>query len=702
MAGPEDQITDDLARDLTGVWKHAAFGLAIGLALLHLAAAMVPFLSEIQRNTIHFGGFALLCALWFPMTRGFKRGLGQWLDLALGLAVAAAAIYIGVAESAIYDRGVRLVALDWTAIAVVILGAMEFSRRAAGIIVPILIFIALGYVAWWGRHVSGVFNFPGLSLETVFFRAVYGDDAMFGTIASISANTVYLFIIFGAFLVRSGAGDFVIALARAVAGKLAGGPGLVAVLASGLTGTISGSAVANAASTGVITIPLMKRAGFPPKFAAAVEASASTGGALMPPIMGAGAFVMAAYTTIPYETIVAVSALPAMLYFASVAFFVRIEARRQGLGAMEDDGSVTLLDALRAGGASFFLPIGAVIGLLLWGYSPSYAAVIGIAIVIAASWLGATPMGPRAVLEALALGSRNMIMTALLLCSVGIVVNVVSTAGVGNVFSLMISQWAGGSILVAIILIALASLVLGMGLPVTAAYIVLATLSAPALAGMISDQTIVGMLVDGTLPQGAAPILMLADPQKAMAVMAGPLPRAEAAALVHALPLEVLGPLRDMTVNHETRLAALLSAHMIIFWLSQDSNVTPPVCLATFTAAAIAKSPPMMTGLESWKLAKGLYIVPVLFAYTPMLSGDPWVALQIFAFALVGIYAVAGALQGWMEAPLNWPLRALAMAAGVAAMWPGDVMVNAAGVAGTVAVFALSQWLGRRAVAARV
>lgn len=699
MAGPEDQVTDELARDLKGLWSKGAIALAVGLSVFHLAAAMLPTVSEIQRNTIHFGGFALLCALWFPAFRAARTGIGQWIDLLFGLIVCAASIYIAFAESGIYDRGVRLSPLDWTAIAIVIVGAMEFSRRAAGPIVPILIFLALGYVAWWGRFVSGVFNFPGLSLETVFFRSVYGDDAMFGTITRISSTTVFLFIIFGAFLVRSGAGDFVIALSRAVAGRVAGGPGLVAVMASGLTGTISGSAVANTASTGVITIPMMKRAGFPPKFAAAVEASASTGGALMPPIMGAGAFVMASYTNIPYERIVAVSALPAILYFASVAFFVRMEARRQGLGAM-DDVAVSLLSALKAGGASFFLPIGLVVALLLWGYTPSYAAVAGIVCVIGASWLGATPMGVTAVIEALAMGARNMIMTALLLCSVGIVVNVVSTAGVGNVFSLMISDWAGGSILIALVLIALASLVLGMGLPVTAAYIVLATLSAPALAGMIQDQTIIQMLTAGTLPAGAAPVLMLADPQAAMAVMAGPLPARDAAALVHGLPLEVLGPLRQLSVSREAATLALLAAHMIIFWLSQDSNVTPPVCLATFTAAAIAKSPPMMTGLESWKLAKGLYIVPVLFAFTPILSGDPWAATQVFLFALVGIYAIAGALQGWMEAPLNWPLRAVALVAGAAAMWPGDVMINAGGVAATVGVFAVSLMLGRRTATA--
>jgi TRAP-type uncharacterized transport system fused permease subunit len=322
--------------------------------------------------------------------------------------------------------------------------------------------------------------------------------------------------------------------------------------------------------------------------------------------------------------------------------------------------------------------------------------VIGIVTVIISSWVGAKPMGPIAVLEALALGSRNMITTALLLCSVGIVVNVVSTAGVGNVFSLMIAEWSGGSIMVALILIALASLVLGMGLPVTASYIVLATLSAPALAGLIQDSSIIDMLASGTLPQGAAPVLMLADPAAATSAMAGPLPRGEAAELVHGLPLEVLGPLRDLSIGPETAMVALLSAHMAIFWLSQDSNVTPPVCLAAFTGAAIAKSPPMATGFEAWKVAKGLYIVPILFAFTPILAGDWLVALQITGFALFGVYGVAAGLHGWMEARLNWMLRAVALAGGAAAMWPADIAVNAGGVGVVLVTFAASQWLASR------
>ncbi|QGG80066.1 TRAP transporter fused permease subunit [Litorivicinus lipolyticus] len=665
-------------RNIPGGLSHVAWLLGLVIAIFHLWVAFVPVVSEFARNAIHFGGFVVLAALTRPANLGHAYERKGWiLDLIFAGAVAWAASHVILGEDAIYDRGVRLIAVDWTAIGVLILAAIEFSRRVAGWVVPCLIIVCLTYLSFWGKYVPGVFSFGGLSLETLAFRSVYGDDALFGTISRISSTYVFVFIIFGAFLVRSGAGEFVIDLARAVAGRLQGGPGIVAVLASGLTGTISGSAVANTASTGVITIPMMKRAGFPARFAGAVEASASTGGQLMPPIMGAGAFVMAAYTQIPYETIALAAAVPALLYFASVIYFVRIQARKLDLKPMENEEQLTLGQAFKRGGASFVIPICLLIGLLVSGFTPTYAAVIGIVAIIASSHLTQRPMGVFDVLDALVLGSKNMVMTAILLCSVGLIVNVIATAGIGNTFSLMIADWAGGNVVIAIGLIAIASLVLGMGLPVTAAYIVLATLSAPALASMIADQAVVPALLMG-VNESILPVVQMGLPGFSADSSA-----AEVAAMWAQAGPDIKPMIRDMLVAPEAATAALLASHMIIFWLSQDSNVTPPVCLAAFTAAAIAKSHPMKTGFTSWKLSKGLYIVPLLFAYSPILSGDWAAVFWVGSTALVGIYLVAGALEGWLEYALPVWGRALALVAGVALMWPG-VLAPMAGAAGAI------------------
>jgi len=686
MAEPEDSPL----RRPTGPVGHALAAYCAALSVSHLLFALYPgIISEFQRNVLHFAGFALLAAALYPVVPAAKRAWwGIAVDLTLGVATALGAFWFVLNDTRLYGQNDPFGPLDWIAAILVVVGATELTRRVAGLVIPVLIVLSLTYIAEWGSMLDGVFEFRGFSWESTLWRSIYNDEGIFGTIARISSTTVFLFIIFGAFLVRSGAGDFVIALATAVAGRVRGGPGIVAVISSGLTGTISGSAVANTASTGVITIPLMQRAGFRPAFAGGVEAAASTGGQLMPPIMGAGAFVMASFTQISYEVIVATAALPALLYFLSVAFFVRIEACRMNLPPLDAEGE-TLWTALKKGGAPFLIPISLLITMLVMGFTPNYAAVFGIGAVIVASWASANPMGPRAIFEALAMGARSMVMTAVLLCAVGLVVNVITTAGVGNVFSLMIDRWSDGNLLIAIILVALASLVLGMGLPVTAAYIVLATLSAPAISGMIADRAVVDAIADGALPQSAQAIFMLGAPE-AVPRLAAPMPLEEARALVAALPIEVAQPLRDMVVSPEATMAALLSAHMIIFWLSQDSNVTPPVALAAFTAAAIAKAPAMATGVASWKLAKGLYIVPVLFAYTPFLSGDWGAALWVFGFGAVGIYGLSALLGGAMEAPIGWPLRLVAGVAGAAALWPDLPAANVAGAAAVIATFLVS------------
>jgi TRAP transporter 4TM/12TM fusion protein len=698
---PHDPDEPTGSRSPTSLPGRAAYWLGVGLSLLHIYFNTLGTMSELRVSAVHFGGFGLMCALLYPAWRA-KTHAGQQrvlvLDLLIGLAAVSCVAYLFLGEESFADRNASFLWYDWVFTGIAVVLAVEFTRRTTGWIIPIFIVTAFTYVVWWGRYVPGMLTFPGLSLEITLYRSFYSDDGMLGLIANISATFVVMFIIFGAFLTRSGAGDFIVDFARAVAGRLIGGPGFVAVLGSALMGTISGSSVANTVSTGVITIPLMKRAGFPARFAAGVEAAASTGGQLMPPIMGAGAFVMASYTQISYLTIAAASVLPAILYFVSVACYVRIQAKRLGLTTAIDEDAPTVGEVMKRGGLLFFLPIGVLVGLLVYGFTPTYCAGAAIVAVIAASWLapGRRGMGLREIIDALALGARNMVVTATLLVAIGLVVMTVATTGIGNTFSLMINQWADGSLMIALVLIALASLVLGMGLPVTAAYIVLATLSAPALAGMITQQELVTAFMTGNVPDSAKAVLMLVAPDK-IAAIGQAMSFDTASALAAAIPPDMRSMVVEQTLSTAQVTGALLAAHMIIFWLSQDSSVTPPVCLTAFAAAAIARSPPMATGFTAWRLAKGLYIVPLLFAYTPFLNTDLWTDFQIAFFAAFGIYALAAASELWMEARLPIPIAILLAATGAALLWPTSMWINFAGLAIFLAIFAHNIWQDRRA-----
>jgi len=658
---------------------------AVVVSAAHLWANLLGTLPELQAAGFHFGLFALLCVLLFPASRSLPIRIA--VDGLIATGALATAVYLYVAEDALYERGVTFIWSDWVAAVTAIAIVIELARRTTGWVVPILTLLALTYVVFWGPYVPGAFAFAGLSLETLFFRSYFGTDGMFGPIARISWTFVFMFILLGAFLVRSGAGDFILSLARAAAGRMTGGPGLVAILGSGLMGSITGSAVANTVSTGVITIPLMKRAGFPAKFAGGVEAAASTGGQLMPPVMGAGAFVMASFTQISYLEIIAVSVLPALLYFFTVGVFVRIEAARLGL---EPDSDVEPLWPVIRDGWHFLLPIAALAGLLIWGFTPVYAAVVAILVTIAASWLSSKPMRVSDVLAAAAEGAKAMAPTAMLLLCVGLIVNVVGMTGIGNTFSLMLSSWAGGSLLLTLVLVALASLVLGMGLPVTASYIVLATLSAPAIYGLMVDAELVRSLMAGGSTPELAAYAMLAAPDLA-ALVGQSMTEAQATTLLAALPADIRGTLASGLIAPALLSSMLLAAHLVIFWLSQDSNVTPPVALCAFAAASIAGTRPMETGFAAWKIAKGLYLVPLLFVYQPLITGTGLEPLIAALTAVPAFVALAAALQGYLAAPLA-PIARIALGlagAAVIAPWGGlwEHAALAMAVAAGMAVF---------------
>jgi TRAP transporter 4TM/12TM fusion protein len=661
-------------RDRNTLPGQIVFWAGVAVSLLHIWMNTLGMLSELWASAIHFACFGFLCALLYPAMQT-KTVLGKRiilaLDVVLGLLALSLFWYLFMFEDSFYrvrQQTTGFAWYDWFFTFAALGLGIEFTRRTTGWIIPVLIILSFTYVTFWGRYVPGMLTFSGLRTDTMLFRIFYTDDGMFGTVARISYSFVFMFILFGAFLLRSGAGAFIIDFAQVLARRLVGGPGLVAVIGSGLMGTISGSAVANTVSTGSITIPLMKRAGMPAKTAAATEAAASTGGQIMPPIMGAGAFVMASFTQVPYLTIAALSILPAILYFASIAFYVRITAKRLNLAPQGGDDK-TMWQVLKENGLSFFLPIGVLIGLMVWGYTPTYAAGIAIIAVVASSWLTQNPMGLWDVLEALALGARNMILTGVLLVAIGVVITAVTLSGVGNTFSLMIGQWSGGSVFVAIVLVALASLVLGMGLPVAASYIVIATLAAPALTDLITRVELITAIADGSISQSVGAMLMLGSPELAGQI-GQPMPRDLAEQVLAAAPLDFYRMIVNDTLNPATVTMALLAAHLIIFWLSQDSSVTPPVCLTAFAAAAIANSRPMATGVQAWKMAKGLYIVPLLFAYSPILYGTLWQKLEVTIFTLAALYAIAAAIEGHMEAKLSSLMRVVMAGFCVILIWP--------------------------------
>ena len=585
-------------------FKEITFTYAILISLFHFYINIWGGISDLWFNSAHF---ALLASLGFltyeaSINDDRKKDEVSVLNIIFAILSLVTFVYMVFFEESLYaDADAQMRLSDLVVASMTIILALLLVKKSTGYIIPGLILLCISYLLFLGQHIDGLFAFAGMSPERFLYRMYYTSEGLFGPIATISSTYVFMFILFAAFLLKSGAGDFIVDVSSAVAGKYTGGTGHVAVFSSALMGTISGSAVANTVSTGSITIPMMKKAGFKPTFAAAVEAAASTGGQIMPPIMGAGAFIMAQMTHIPFVTIISVSVLPAILYFASIAFYINIHAKEHNIKG--EDNDIKILPILREG-FHFIIPLSTLVGLLVYGFTPTYAAGIAIIAIILSSYLTKNKrMGIKEILEALALGSQNMVVTGVLLIAVGVIVGVINISGVGITFSQLIMEWSNNSLFIAIVLIALASLVLGMGLPVTASYVVLSVLSAPALVG-----------------------LMLSP---------------EMAALVNA------------GIEMPEVAMYLLSAHLIIFWLSQDSNLTPPVCLAAFAAAAIAKTPPMKTGLVSWKIGKGMYIIPLLFAFTPLINGTWFERFEVFSFALCGIMCFSIVMEGYWDKKMS-------------------------------------------------
>lgn len=467
-------------RRLAGVAGRIITVLLIAFAGFQLyTAAFGVFDARIQR-AVHLAFGMSLAYLLFPARSDASRRELPWWDVVLALLAAAAPLYLVVFYQDIVLRAGMPTPLDLAVATVAVLLVLEAARRVVGLPI-VIIAVAFLLYAWAGPRMPGFLAHRGYSFSAIANHMYFTTEGIFGIPLGVSSTFIFLFIVFGAFLEKTGIGRFFIDLGNAVAGWAAGGPAKVAVITSALEGTVSGSSVANVVGSGSFTIPMMKRLGYRPEFAAAVEAAASTGGQLMPPIMGAAAFLMAEFTGIPYIEIAKSALIPAALYFAGIFVAVHYEAKRVGLRGIPRDQLPSLWSVIKERG-HLFLPLVGIIYLLGSGYTPMKAAFYGIVLAVAAAMLhSSTRLSVRDILEALEQGARGAIGIVMATASAGIIIGVITLTGLGLKLASGLIGLAGGSLLLTLLFVMVTSLILGMGSPTTANYVITSTIAAPAL-----------------------------------------------------------------------------------------------------------------------------------------------------------------------------------------------------------------------------
>ncbi len=459
--------------------------LAVGAALFHLySSGVAPFTALVQRP-VHLAFMASLGFLGVGAAGARRRkggegslfgSVGAWVSWALILAVVASAMYLLLENEALVRRAGSPTPLDLVGGLVTVLVVLELARRTTGWGMVAVAILALGY-ALAGPWLPGILAHRGYGFTRLMEHLYLSTEGIWGVPLGVSADFVYLFVLFGAVLDMAGGGALLISLADRVAGRTRGGAAKTAAVASALMGSLSGSAVANVVTTGSFTIPLMRRSGFKPFFAGAIEAAASTGGQLMPPIMGAGAFILATWTNIPYTRVAVAAVVPALLYYVALLMAIHFRACRMGLEPSGGANRDPVLPRLH-----LLLPLAFIVLLLAMGRSPMRAAFWGVVTAIGISWLSRATRPDRKLLEkALTAAGSGAVQVAAACAAAGIVVGVASLTGIGLRMSELIITVSQGNLLLALFLTALGSIVLGMGLPTTAAYVVLAALGAPAL-----------------------------------------------------------------------------------------------------------------------------------------------------------------------------------------------------------------------------
>ena len=602
---------EGVARRPLGPTKWVIPVIGVIWCFFQLSIASWWILDTVFIRAIHLGFAMLIVYLNYPVFKETRLGLKflsikdripPW-DFVMAIIACFSAVYIAVDYYGVTHRAGSPITRDIVIGLILLVLLLEAARRVIG---PALSVIALFFCiyAFFGPYMPDVIAFKGVSITRFMGQITMSTEGIYGIPLDVSATIVFLFVLFGSMLEKAGAGHYFIQLALSILGGFKGGPAKAAVMGSGFTGLVSGSSIANIVTTGTFTIPLMKKVGYPATKAAAVEVAASTDGQLAPPIMGAAAFIIAEYVNVPYLEVIKAAAVPAFASYAALFYITHIEASKLGLRGLSRSELPGFFKTLLSG-VHFLIPLSMLLyELIVVRHSPELAAfnaiwVMAIIMLLqlpVKAYLNKEPIVPAIkasivqIFSAMAAGARNMCSVALATAAAGIIVGVVAM-GLGGLITEVIDVLSGGNIFLLLVITAVASLIIGMGLPTTATYIVMASLTAPVIVE-------VGASMDFIVP--------------------------------------------------------LMSAHLFCFYFGILADDTPPVGLAAYAAAAIAKSPPIPTGLQGFMYDIRTAILPFMFIFNSDLilhNINSWFqGLLIFAMACMGNFAFASATQGWFVA----------------------------------------------------
>ncbi|SHI48115.1 TRAP transporter, 4TM/12TM fusion protein [Anaerovibrio lipolyticus DSM 3074] len=467
----------------TGVMAKIVSAIAITFSVFQLYTAIFGVLDAQLQRAVHLGFALALSYLLYPTRKSWSRTKVHPFDVLLSILGAAAPAYICIMYRELAMRAGMVTPTDMIIGVLGLLLVVEATRRVVGIPMVVVVLVFLTY-AFAGPYMPGVLAHRGLSIEQLVGHLYFTTEGIFGIPLGVSSTFIFLFILFGAYLESTGLGKFFIDIANAIAGWASGGPAKVAVLSSALMGTVSGSSVANVAGTGSFTIPMMKKLGYRKEFAGAVEAASSTGGQLMPPVMGAAAFLMAEFVGVPYIDIVAAAVIPAILYFTGLWLGVHLEAKRNNLKGVPRDQLPKAWVIFKERG-HLAIPLVVIVYLLVTGYTPMRAALVAIVLSIVASALRkSTRMKPIEIIKGLEAGARNVLGVVIACASAGIIIGVVTKTGIGLKLASGLLALSGGNLLLTMFFTMITSIILGMGVPTTANYVITSTIAAPALVQM--------------------------------------------------------------------------------------------------------------------------------------------------------------------------------------------------------------------------